>query len=56
MKFKEDDKKRKTLSITIDNELFKIINEKTNNRSMYISLVILEKLKELNINVSKIKL
>lgn len=56
MKRKDDDKKRKTISITIDNELFNIIEQNTSNKSMYISWMIIEKLKELNIDVSKVKL
>jgi hypothetical protein len=52
----EDNKKRKTISISIDRELNSLIEEKTTNKSMYISWMIIEKLKELNIDVSKIKL
>lgn len=56
MKRKEDSKKRKTISITIDHDLYNIINQNTNNKSMYISWMLVEKLKELNIDVSKVKL
>ena len=50
----EDSKKRKTISISIDRELNSLIDEKTTNKSMYISWMIVEKLKELNVDVSKI--
>jgi len=57
MRLKIDDKKkRKTISISIDRKLNSIIEENTSNKSMYISWMIIEKLKELNIDVSKIKL
>jgi len=56
MKRKEDDKKRKTISITIDRNLYNIIEQNTNNKSMYISWMLVEKLKELNIDVSNVKL
>ena len=52
----EENKKRKTISISIDKVLNDTIKQITNNKSMYISLIIVEKLKELNIDVSKIKL
>ena len=52
----DDKDKRKSISITIDNELYKLIEEKTSNKSRYISWILIEKLNELGIDVSKIKL
>lgn len=49
-------KKRKSTSITIDNELYKIIENTTSNKSRYISWLLIEKLNDLGIDVSKIKL
>lgn len=56
MNKKEDNKKRKVISISIDRELNSIIENNTSNKSMYISWMIVEKLRELNIDTSKIKL
>ena len=53
---KEESKKRKVISISIDRELNSIIENNTNNKSMYVSFIIVDKLRELNIDVSKIKL
>ena len=52
----EENKKRKTISITIDNELNKIIEDTTSNKSRYISWLLIEKLNDLGVDVSKIKL
>ena len=52
----DENKKRKSISITIDNELYKIIENITSNKSRYISWLLIEKLIELDIDVSKIKL
>ena len=52
----DDSKKRKSISITIDNELYKIVENTTSNKSRYISWLLIEKLNDLGIDVSKIKL
>ena len=52
----ENSKKRKTISISIDRELNSIIEENSSNKSMYISRLIIERLKKLDIDISKIKL
>lgn len=57
MRLKKDEvNKKKTISITIDNELNKILEDKTNNKSMFISWLIIEKLNEIGIDTSKIKM
>ena len=52
----DESKKRKSISITIDNQLNIFLEETTSNKSRYISWLIIEKLKDLNIDISKIKL
>ena len=56
MKRKNDDKKKKTISITIDRELFDYIDDTTSNRSRYINWLIIEKLNDIGVDTSKIKL
>lgn len=53
---KTEENKKKTISISIDRELNKLLEDKTSNKSMYINWLILNKLNDLNIDVSKIKL
>lgn len=55
-KLVKDEERRKSISITIDNELNKILENITSNKSRYISWLLIEKLSDLNIDVSKIKL
>jgi len=56
MKRKSDDEKKKTISITIDRELFNFLDDTTSNRSRYINWLIIEKLNDIGVDTSKIKL
>lgn len=56
MNKKNDDKKKKTISISIAPELYKFLEDETSNRSAYINRIVVDKLVELGIDVSKIKL
>jgi len=51
-----DKNKRKKLSITIDPEIVKIIDEKTTNRSSIINWVLREYFNKMGEDISKIKL
>ena len=51
-----DKNKRKKLSITIDNEIVNIIDEKTTNRSSIINCILKEYFNKIGEDVSKIKL
>lgn len=52
----DENKRRKSISITIDNQLNDFLEETTSNKSRYISWLVIEKLKDLNIDISRIKL
>ena len=51
-----DKNKRKKLSITIDPEIVKMIDEKTSNRSSIINWVLREYFNKMGEDISKIKL
>lgn len=56
MKDKSDLNKRKKLSITIEPQIIKIIDEQTTNRSSIINWILKEYFNKMGEDVSKIKL
>jgi len=56
MKNNYDKNKRKKLSLTIDNEIVNLIDEKTTNRSSIINWILREYFNKMGEDTSKIKL
>ncbi len=55
-KLKKEEDRKIRLSISMNIELYKLINENTTNKSRYIEFAILEYFSRCGIDVSKIKL
>lgn len=53
---KSEENKKIKISIAINPELLKILDDKTSNRSNYVDYVLLEYFNKLGINTTKIKL
>lgn len=53
---KSSENKKVKISITINPDILKILNDKTSNRSNYVDYVLLEYFNKLKIDTSKIKL
>ena len=53
---KKTENKKKTISVSLNPEILKLLNEKTSNRSNYLDWALLEYFRKNGIDISKIKL